>query len=395
MPSTEGANRKGRLKIAIDARHLRDFGIGTHIRNLIENLPAAAPDLEFQALVRGADQKDLPSGIHPVLYEQTDQDRFEDIRFPMALRALKADLYHIPLNAVAMFMPKPYVVTIHDMSSLLYPDGRGMDANWRAYRFRRGLQRADRVIAVSHATKRDVQRVMGVPESRIRVIHNAPDPVFTRSDVADDLRLRELLVERYQVDFPYILYAGTIRAQKNVPRLVEAFAVLRGELESHPIYKKLRLVIIGDEVSKHPQLRRTVIQSRVENLVRFLGFVPIDMLRAFYKNAAAFVFPSLYEGFGLPPIEAMACGTPVVASNVSSLPEVVGDAAIVVNPENVFDISRGIREVLLDEFLRRRCVQLGLQQLKRFSWMQTAEQTARVYREVTGLPDIEIPHIPR
>jgi glycosyltransferase involved in cell wall biosynthesis len=300
----------------------------------------------------------------------------------MALRSLGADVFHVPLNVVPIFMPKPYVVTIHDMASLLYPEARSVDANWRAYRFRRGLQRADRVIAVSHATKRDVQRVMGVPESRIRVIHNAPDPVFTRSDVADDLRLRELLFDRYQVDYPYILYAGTIRAQKNVPRLVEAFAVLRGELDSHPIYKKLRLVIIGDELSKHPQLRRTVIQSRVENLVRFLGFVPIDMLRAFYKNAAAFVFPSLYEGFGLPPIEAMACGTPVVTSNVSSLPEVVGDAAIIVNPENVFDIARGIREVLLDEFLRRRCVQLGLQQLKRFSWRLTAEQAAAVYREV-------------
>jgi glycosyltransferase involved in cell wall biosynthesis len=120
----------------------------------------------------------------------------------------------------------------------------------------------------------------------------------------------------------------------------------------------------------------------VENLVRFLGFVPIEMLRAFYKNAAAFVFPSLYEGFGLPPLEAMACGTPVVASNVSSLPEVVGDAAMVVNPENVFDIARGIREILLDEFLRRRCVQLGLQQLGRFSWRQTASQVADTYRAV-------------
>ena len=373
-----------RIKVAIDARHLRDFGIGTHIRNVLMNLPAAAPEMDLMAVVRAAELKEVPPGVQPVVYDRGDEERMDDIRFPAFLRSLKADVHHVPLNAVPLFMPKPYVVTIHDMASLLFPTAKGFEQNWKAYRFRRGLLNADQVIAVSKATKRDVQNVMGVPENRVRVIYNAPDPAFTVSNVADDLRARDLLMERYQVDYPYLLYAGTIRAQKNIPRLVEAFAVLRGELETHPIYKKLRLVIIGDELSKHPQLRRTVIQSRVENLVRFLGFVPIEMLRAFYKNAAAFVFPSLYEGFGLPPIEAMACGTPVVASNVSSLPEVVGDAAMVVNPENVFDIARGIREILLDEFLRRRCVQLGMQQLRRFSWPQTAEQVAETYQSVAS-----------
>ncbi len=373
------------LRVAFDARHLRDFGIGTHIRNLLENFPSVGmADVEYKVVVRKADQPEIPKGLDAVVYDRPDQDRLEDIRFPLFLRSLNADVYHTPLNAIPIFMPKPYVVTVHDMSSLLYPPARTVNSDWKAYRFRRGLLRADRVITVSKSTKRDIQTVMGVPSERIRVIYNAPDPVFMRSDVADDLRLRELLLERYQVDYPYVLYAGTIRAQKNIPRLVEAFAVLRGELETHPIYRKLRLVIIGDELSKHPQLRRTVIQSRVENLVRFLGFVPIDMLRAFYKNASAFVFPSLYEGFGLPPLEAMASGTPVVTSNVSSLPEVVGDAAIIVNPENVFDIARGIREVLLDEFLRRRCVRMGLEQLKRFSWRLTAEQVVETYRSVGG-----------
>jgi glycosyltransferase involved in cell wall biosynthesis len=369
-----------RIKVAIDARHLRDFGIGTHIRNVLTNLPAIAPEMDFTAVVRPSETKEVPPGVQAVVYDRGDQERLDDLRFPAFLRSLKANVCHMPLNAVPLLMPKPYVVTVHDMSSLLFPTSKGFDQTWKAYRFRRGLLRANQVIAVSKATKRDVQNVLGVPESQVRVIYNAPDPTFTQSDVADDLRLRDLLFERYQVDYPYLLYAGTIRAQKNIPRLVEAFAVLRGELDTHPIYKKLRLIIIGDELSKHPQLRRTVIQSRVENLVRFLGFVPIEMLRAFYKNAAAFVFPSLYEGFGLPPIEAMACGTPVVASNVSSLPEVVGDAAMVVNPENVFDIARGIREILLDEFLRRRCVQLGMQQLRQFNWKQTAEQVAETYR---------------
>jgi len=163
---------------------------------------------------------------------------------------------------------------------------------------------------------------------------------------------------------------------------VEAFAVLRGDLEKHPVYKDLRLIIIGDEISKYPSVRRAVIKTRVENVVRFLGFVPFETLRVFFEAASVFVFPSLYEGFGLPPLEAMASGTPVVTSNVSSLPEVAGDAAVMVNPENVFDIARGMREALLDEELRAELIRKGYEQARRFSWSQTARQVLEIYREV-------------
>ena len=131
-------------------------------------------------------------------------------------------------------------------------------------------------------------------------------------------------------------------------------------------------------------VRQAVIKSRVESVVRFLGFVPFDTLRCFYESAAAFVFPSRYEGFGLPPLEAMACGTPVVTSNVSSLPEVVGDAAIQVNPEHVFEIARGIHDVLLNEELRARLILRGREQAARFSWSWTARQVLEIYREAAG-----------
>jgi glycosyltransferase involved in cell wall biosynthesis len=163
--------------------------------------------------------------------------------------------------------------------------------------------------------------------------------------------------------------------------LVEAFAVVRNELANHTQYGDLRLIIIGDQIARNPAVRRAVIHSRVENCARFLGFVPFDTLRIFYECAAAFVFPSLYEGFGLAPLEAMASGTPVVASNVSSLPEAVGDAALLVNPENVFDIARGIREVLLDDDLRRRLILKGKEQAARFSWERTAREVIEVYEE--------------
>ena len=141
-------------------------------------------------------------------------------------------------------------------------------------------------------------------------------------------------------------------------------------------------MIIGDEIARNPAVRHAVIHSRVENCARFLGFVPFDTLRVFYECASAFVFPSLYEGFGLPPLEAMASGTPVVTSNVSSLPEAVGDSAVLVNPENVFEIARGIREVLLDDDLRSRLVVKGKEQAARFNWERTAREIISIYEEV-------------
>ena len=142
------------------------------------------------------------------------------------------------------------------------------------------------------------------------------------------------------MNYPFILYAGAIRPHKNVVRIIEAFSALKSELAKEQRFADLKLIIIGDDVSGHPRLRRTVVSSGVQHDVRFLGFVPIEVLRIFYDVAKIFVFPSLYEGFGLPPLEAMAHGTPVVTSNTSSLPEVVGNAALMVNPENVFEIRR-------------------------------------------------------
>jgi glycosyltransferase involved in cell wall biosynthesis len=237
-----------------------------------------------------------------------------------------------------------------------------------------------------------VEAVLGIPASRIRVVYNAPDPTFHAPSAPAMARVNgeefgypaeiQRVLDRYRIHYPFLLYVGRTNPQKNIPRLVEAFAVLRGEIQDHPVYRDLRLLIIGDEISRYPALRHAVIHSRVEDTVRFLGFVPIDTLRAFYQAASAFVFPSLYEGFGLPPLEAMACGTPVVCSSVSSLPEVVGDAAEIVNPENVFDIARGIREVLLDGQRRSQLVERGFEQARRFSWQRTAQQVLDAYEEI-------------
>ncbi len=383
------------LEIALDTRRVADFGIGTYIRNLVRALARVDSTNQYTLITTERpvpDFSDLPSNFRTAIFPGKNQTDLAQLGYGMFLRKLGADLFHIPLNAVPLMMPKPYLVTIHDMSTLLFASQSGYRNRLRHFYLRRGLLRADRVMAVSMSTCRDVEALLGIPASRIRVIYNAPDPIFHAPSATPLAAVEgeefgyppeiQRVLDRYRIHYPFLLYVGRTNPQKNIPRLVEAFAVLRGEIQDHPLYRDLRLLIIGDEISRYPALRHAVIQSRVEDAVRFLGFVPIETLRSFYQAASAFVFPSLYEGFGLPPLEAMACGTPVVCSHVSSLPEVVGDAAEVVNPENVFDIARGMREVLLNSERRRTMVQRGFEQARRFSWERTAQQVLDAYEEI-------------
>jgi len=379
------------LRILIDARHVRDFGFGTYIRNLLRGLAAIGAPHEFLLTAHRADTHEfdaLPENFKVVEYERNDGELADQIAFPLFVRSLRPNLVHIPLNAVPLMLPKPYVVTVHDLSSLVFANTTNWRQELRRYQFRRGLVRADRVIAVSDSTRHDVTQLLGVAPEQVERIYGGADPVFSQHVPGRSARTagpeawaheRRRVLERYQVNYPFLLYAGTIRPQKNIPRLVEAFALLRGELLEHPALSQLRLIIIGDEISRYPAVRRAVIQSRIEQYVRFMGFVPLDTLRFFYESAAAFVFPSLYEGFGLPPLEAMASGTPVVCSNTTSLPEVVGDAAMIVNPDNVFDIARGMKEVLLDNALRAELIRRGALRCRHFKWEDTARQVLAVY----------------
>lgn len=371
--------------IVIDCRRLGDFGIGTYIRNLVQALARLDRESRYTLITLPKRAEEL-AGLGPLFrtaeYRRTDTDVIQNAAFPFFLRRLSPDLVHIPLNSVPYWMTRPYVVTIHDMSSLLFPARGDVRVAMHRERYRRGAARAARIIAVSHSTRRDIESFMRIPTERIRTIYSAPDPTFALEppDASQD----QQILQRYSIQPPFILYAGTIRPQKNVPRLVEAFAVIRSELENHPLYSQLRLVIIGDELSRYPAVRRAVVATRVEPFVRFLGFVPLDTLKVFYRAATLFAFPSLYEGFGLAPLEAMACGTPVVASDVPALVEAVGDAAELVTPDNLFDVARGLRSVLLNENRRRELSESGRARAKRFNWDDTGRAVLDVYRDITS-----------
>ena len=299
------------------------------------------------------------------------------------MKRLECDLVHIPnLFSIPRALPCPYVMTVHDILEHL-SRAREQTGLWRSLHFqmtKRVLRGAARIFAVSNFTKIEIEKLFAIPAGRIEVVYNAIDErlLHGHASAAD----RQLIAERYQVTYPFLLYAGRISPHKNVVRMIEAFSALKTELEKDGVFPDLKLIIIGDDVSGNPDLRRTVIRSGVQNDVRFLGFVPIEVLRTFYDSAKIFVFPSLYEGFGLPPLEAMAHGTPVVTSNVSSLPEVVGNAAVLVHPENVFEIMRALHRVLLDQPLREKMKERSYRQAAKFSWEKSVQRIVEGYREV-------------
>jgi len=374
------------VKIAIDIRRMTEFGVGTYIRNVVRTLGRL--DRKNQYVLIGSPGQmhefaALPENFEIIPASGPERTLRGYREFRTALTRLDCDLVHVPnLFSIPRGMPCPYVLTVHDMvEHMSRPWGRS--GFWRALRWqltRRVLEGAARIVAVSNFTKTEIEKLFGIPADRIEVVYNAIDERFLRGHTST--AERELIAQRYQVTYPFLLYAGRISPHKNVVRMIEAFSALKAELEKDHIYPDLKLIIIGDDLSGNPDLRRTVVRSGVQNDVRFLGFVPIEVLRIFYDEAKVFVFPSLYEGFGLPPLEAMAHGTPVVTSNVSSLPEVVGSAAVLVNPENVFEIMRALHRVLIDQALRSRMVELGYQQVKRFSWEASVRRILDVYRQI-------------
>jgi glycosyltransferase involved in cell wall biosynthesis len=237
-------------------------------------------------------------------------------------------------------------------------------------------RRATRVMTVSESSKRDIVRLFDTDPDKISVIYNAYDEQFGVEPLEEDVvRVRE----RYQLHDEFVLYAGNVKPHKNLERLIEAFEIVRKRGLDH-----LKLVLIGDEISKYAALRRAVHQHQLHKFVRFLGYLPGETLAVMYRLAGVFVFPSLYEGFGLPPLEAMASGTPVVTSNVSSLPEVAGDAAMLVDPYDPHSIADGIHRVLTDEALRRELRRKGVARAHQFSWEASVRRVHAIYTEVAG-----------
>ena len=367
------------MRVAIDARKLHDFGIGTYIRNLLRQLARIDRQTDY-VLLSPATDLDVASQLGPnfraVLEPSPNYSFREQVHVPWVLRRERPDVFHAPHYVLPPAVTCRSVVTIHDCIHLMFPQYL---PNKMAYAYARAsmwaaVKRSDRILTVSEASKRDILHFFNVAPEKIVVIYNAIDDHFWLTPPEDEVvRVRE----RYQLDHQFILYVGNIKPHKNLVRLIDAFGELR-----RTGFEELKLLIIGDEISKLPSLRRAVHSHKLHKHVRFLGYVSDDTLRVLYRLASLFVFPSLYEGFGLPPLEAMASGTPVVTSNQSSLPEIMGDAAVLVDPYDVGAIVDGMRRVLADSDLAADLRRRGPARAREFSWARSVEKTRRVYEQV-------------
>ena len=302
-------------------------------------------------------------------------------RFVRMLNKL-GDGVHLPnqhLGRYGKFLKVPYIITVHDLIRYFDMDGEETFIRSPNRRDRRylnldfeGIRKAMRIIAVSQSTKDDLMHCLGIPDERISVVYEGIDHSLFRP------------VSQRIYNRPYILFVGTEHPRKNFTTLLKAFS----QLKSEPRFKELKLVKVGSAGGQETDFRNQTV-GVVESLnlsseVIFTDFVPEADLPAYYSGAEVFVLPSLYEGFGFPVLEAMACGCPVVTSDTSSLPEVVGEAGIMVNPYDTDRLTQAMRQVLTDSELRNNMIRKGLEQSKRFSWEKAAKQTLEVYNKVGG-----------
>ncbi len=368
--------------IVLDARTATDHfpGIGRYAVNLASALKRVSPELDL-ALLRDpsavAQRLTLPAlptidcAVSPFALSQ-------QWRVRQALRGIRAMLYHSPYYLMPYRPGVAAVFTCHDLIPLIFP--QYFRAQQRlVYRFAHqlALKTVQLTIAVSQSTKNDLQRFFRVNPDRIVVVHEGVDAHFQPPSRAEIDRGKQL----YALPDRYVLYFGSNKPHKNLVRLVEACAQLGIDKQDSGI----RLVISGYWDQRYPEARQAVEKFGLADRVHFIGPVSEADLPALYGGATAFAFISEYEGFGLPPLEAMACGTPVIASNTSSLPEVIGDAGLLVDPHDVSAITAALVRVVNDAALRADLKQRSVERAATLTWERAAAQTLAVYRAITGV----------
>jgi glycosyltransferase involved in cell wall biosynthesis len=361
----------------------RSAGVSTYSARLLEALGARADaDLTLTAFVNDADfnvagvtkrRTRLP------LHQPLARIAWEQTALPLELRGIDADLVHGLVNVLPLWGKTPGVVTVHDLSFVRLPEV--LPAAKRAYLTRlcsASCRRARRVIAVSRQTADDVHKYFAVPTERIEIVPNGVGPEFTPDADFDAAKFRRAhnLPERF------VLYLGTLEPRKNLEQLLRAFAAWRSWTAETD--HDVELVVAGGKGWFYDQIFATVTELRLTNFVRFPGYIPTEDLVNWYRAAEVFVYPSLMEGFGLPVLEAMACGTPVICSDLPSLRDVAGDAALFFHPQDEPELVQCLERALISPSVRHHLRKAGLERAAHFSWARTAEATLDVYRAVAG-----------
>jgi glycosyltransferase involved in cell wall biosynthesis len=304
------------------------------------------------------------------------------LRLSWEMLANPPDLLFVPSHVLPLLHPRRSVVTVHDLGYLYHPEAHTLSQNlYLRWSTRFNARTATHVLADSQATRRDLVRYYHIPEMKIAVVYPGRDEAL--APVADPALLSAVRT-RYGLSGPYLLNVGTLHPRKNLVRLVHAFGSLLRDSTAgaRSSISGLQLVLAGKKGWLYDEILDQVRQLGLSNRVVLTGYVPDADLPALLSGALAFVFPSLYEGFGLPLLEAMACGTPVICSNAASLPEVAGDAALMVDPTDPEALTGALARLVTDDGLRRELVARGFRQMQQFSWRRCAQETMRVLQEV-------------
>ncbi len=371
------------MRIGIDytaAVHQR-AGIGRYARGLVRALAQLDRENEYLLLVAGGPKEEstFPPNFKPrylPLSPHWATTLWQRLRVPLPADLFTGplDLFHSPDYVLPPLRGGKRVLTIHDLSFLRYPEGADPRLRWYLPKaVPRSIAQADLVLADSRNTGNDLTELLGVESSSVEVLYPGVEERFHPLDEGSLVPLKA----RYSLGFPFILTVGTLEPRKNHVGLLQAYSLLKGRYPH-------RLVIAGGKGWLYEPIFQEVERLSLEERVIFLGYVPEGDLPALYNLADLFVFPSFYEGFGLPSLEAMACGTPVVTSNTSSLPEVVGDGALLVSPQEVEALTDAMERALGDPSLRKELRSKGLERAKRFRWDEAAKQLLAIYKRVGG-----------
>jgi glycosyltransferase involved in cell wall biosynthesis len=367
------------MRIGFEASALQGCksGVGYYAENLLAGMMAVAPEHDYVLF----SNRDIREGRSPLGGEQVYDRGFFPVRaawmqtvLPGSIRRAAPDVVHFPNYLAPLASPCPYVVTIHDMTLYITPRFHGfkklvLDRTLLPHVARR----AAGIVTVSNCAREDIVRYLKVPREKVRVVMNAVSPMFR--PVTDAARLTAVL-GRYGIDVPYILFVGNIEPRKNIARLVQAFARLKRVGLPH------KLVLVGQPGWHFQPIFAEIERQGVSRDVILTGYVPLEDLPALYSAAECMAFPSIYEGFGLPVLEAMACGTPVITSASSSLSEVAGDAALLVDPRSVEQITDALVRIHGDPQLAGDLSSRGLARSARFTWENAARATLDFYEAV-------------
>ncbi|AZR73786.1 hypothetical protein BBF96_10545 [Anoxybacter fermentans] len=366
------------MKIGIDgraAKWYRGTGIGTYTYQLLKNLKLVDASNEYYFFWPGDDYDFLQRGpLIKVEEISHKKDLFwEEVHIPIRLSEERIEIYHVPQNGIGLPRCKEskYVVTIHDLIPYTMPEtvGKGY---LRIFlnQVPRIMEEADLIITVSEYSKKDIIRYFNLTPDRIVVTHLAPED-FYRPLPSDQLKP---FLKKYNLLPGYILYVGGFSHRKNIKAIIRAFALIKDQLPEN-----YRLVIAGSPGRSYEDLMKLIRQKGLEERVDLPGFIPVKEMVYLYNAAKLFVYPSYYEGFGLPPLEAMACGIPVITSNVTSIPEVVGDGAETVNPSDEVSLAELMYRVLSDREFWFDLHKRGMKRVAQFDWRKTAAQTLQAY----------------